>query len=146
MKLFIKKTNPNALLPKRCSDQAAGYDLATCLEQPLTLKVGETGKIPTGISVQPEESDVALLLYPRSSLATKYGITFPNSVGVIDSDYRGEIFVAMTNSGSSDYTFTHNERIAQLIVTPIIVPEIVETEVLTDTARGTGGFGSTGKI
>ncbi len=145
MKLLVKKLREDAVLPKRGTDYSAGYDLSACIENDITIKPKEIVKIPTGLSVAPDRTDVALLIYPRSSLATKFGITLANCVGVVDSDYRGEIIVAMINLSERHYTIEKGERIAQLIATPILFPQIEEVEELSETARGEGGFGSTGK-
>ncbi len=145
MNLFVKKLNEKAVLPARATEFSAGYDLSACLDEPIIVKSGEIVKIPTGICVAPSQNDVVLLIYARSSLATKFGVTLANCVGVVDSDYRGEILVALINQGKDDYIINHGERIAQLVVTPILSPEIIETTELSDTERGVGGFGSTGK-
>ncbi len=145
MKLLIKKLRENAEVPKRQTPYSAGYDLCACLDQPLVIRSGEVAKIPTGISAEMEGSrDVVLLIYARSSLATKLGIAPANCVGVVDWDYRGEIIVALKNSGSADFTVSHGDRIAQLVITPVLTPEVELRGELSDTIRGAGGFGSTG--
>lgn len=144
MKLLIKKLNKNALLPRRATAQSAGYDLSACLDKPLEIKAGETVKIPTGLSAEIHgEEKCALLIYARSSLATKFGLAPANCVGVVDSDYRGEILVAMHNHSDKTYTVSPGERVAQLVITPIYTPEIEEVAELSETVRGEGGFGST---
>lgn len=144
MKLLIKKLNKNALLPRRATAQSAGYDLSACLDKPLEIKAGETVKIPTGLSAEIQgEKKCALLIYARSSLATKFGLAPANCVGVVDSDYRGEILVAMHNHSDKTYTVSPGERVAQLVITPIYTPEIEEVAELSETVRGEGGFGST---
>lgn len=146
MKLLIKKLSEKATAPKRATTGSAGYDLSACIDEPLTIQPRQIVKVPTGISVAVDtDENVALLIYARSSLATKHGITLANCVGVVDSDYRGEIMVAMINLSDTPYTITHGERIAQLVITPIHTPEVVEAFELSDTDRGSGGFGSTGK-
>ena len=146
MKLLIKKLKENATLPKRATEQSAGYDLSACLDKPLTVKSGETVKIPTGLSAEVQGEDkCVLLIFARSSLATKYGLAPANCVGVVDTDYRGEILVAMHNHSDKDYTVMPGERVAQLIITPIFTPEVLQVEELSDTERGAGGFGSTNK-
>lgn len=146
MKLKIKKLREGAVLPQRMTAQSAGYDISACLDSPLTVQPGETAKVPTGIAAQLEaDSGYVLLTYARSSLATKHGLAPANCVGVIDLDYRGEIFIPLHNSSPEAYTIQPGERIAQLVVTPIITPDIVEADELDDTQRGAGGFGSTGK-
>ena len=144
MKLFIKKLDENAIEPKRATEFSAGYDLSACLEKPLEIKSGEIVKVPTKISVAPSEKNVVILIYARSSLATKHGLTLANSVGVVDSDYRGEILVPLINLGKETYTINHGERIAQMVITPILTPTIEITDTLEETQRGKGGFGSTG--
>ena len=145
MKLYIKKLNDNAIVPKQQTTGSAGYDLSACIDSPVTINPGEIAKVPTGLSVALDENNAVILIYARSSLATKFGITLANCVGVVDSDYRGEIIVAMINQGKAPYTINNGERIAQMVITPIFTPEIIETDELSETERGTGGFGSTGK-
>lgn len=145
MLIKIKKLRENAVIPKRATEQSAGCDLFACIDEPLTLPVGKIVKIPTGIAASPERNDIALLIYARSSLATKHGITLANCVGVVDSDYRGEIIIPMINLSDENYTISPGERIAQLVCTPVFFPVFEECASLDETARGEGGFGSTGK-
>jgi len=146
MKLLIKKLNEKAIVPARQTQYSAGYDLCACTDEPIVIKAGETAKIHTGISAEIEGTkDVVLLIYARSSLATKFGIAPANCVGVVDWDYRGEIICALHNSSKEDYTINHGDRIAQMVVTPVFTPEVEVREILSDTTRGAGGFGSTGK-
>lgn len=146
MKLKIKKLSDNAFLPKRATEKSAGYDLSACLSEPLTIEPHTIAKVPTGISAELVSGcDAVLLIYARSSLATKYGVTLANCVGVVDSDYRGEIIVAMINHSDKPYTISHGDRIAQLVISPVLLPDVEEVQELSDTARGQGGFGSTGK-
>lgn len=145
MKLKVKKLRENAVIPSRATAGSAGCDLFACIDSDIVIKKGEIVKIPTGIAVQPDSDSVALLIYARSGLASKFGITLANCVGVVDSDYRGEIIVPLINLGNADFTVEKGSRIAQLVVTPVILPEIDEVSELSDTARGEGGFGSTGK-
>lgn len=144
MKLKIKKLNENAVIPERATEYSAGADLFACIENPITIKKGETVKIPTGISAESEDKNIMLAVLARSGLASKFGISLANGVGIIDSDYRGEIAVPLINLGSSDFIVEKNMRIAQLVAIPVIFPEIVQTDSLSDTQRGSGGFGSTG--
>ena len=147
MKLLFKKLRQNAIIPKRATTGSAGLDLCACIENPLEIKSGEIVKIPTGLAVEyVGEESVALLIYSRSSLATKYGLTLANSVGVVDLDYRGEIMVSIINHGKESFTVTPDERVAQLVVTPVLMPETEEVCELSQTNRGEGGFGSTGKF
>lgn len=145
MKLYIKKLNEHAVVPKRATKTSAGYDLSACLDSPVTIKAGQIVKIPTGISCAPDREDVVLLIYIRSSLATKFGLALANSVGVVDSDYRGEIMCSVINLGDKDYTIQNGDRFAQLVITPVIFADTEVTENLSETERGCGGFGSTGK-
>lgn len=144
MKLKIKKLNENAVIPERATEYSAGADLFACIENPITIKKGETVKIPTGISAESEDKNIMLAVFARSGLASKFGISLANGVGIIDSDYRGEIAVPLINLGSLDFIVEKNMRIAQLVAIPVIFPEIVQTDSLSDTQRGSGGFGSTG--
>ena len=140
----VKKLREGALLPTYGTAQAAGADLYACLEAPLTIAPGETAWVPTGLALEVPEG-CAGLVYARSGLSTKRGLAPANKVGVIDSDYRGEITVVLYNHGSEAQTISSGERIAQLIVTPVLTPAYTETDRLSETLRGTGGFGSTGK-
>lgn len=140
----VKKLNVNAILPTYGSPFAAGADLYACLEDPITITPGETAWISTGISLEIPEG-YAGLIYARSSMGTKRGLAPANKVGVIDSDYRGEVRVVLLNHGAEVQTIHHGERIAQLVITPVLTPGFVEQDDLTQTERGTGGFGSTGK-
>lgn len=144
MKLKIKKLKHNAVVPSRATSGSAGFDLCACIDAPITIEPGEIMLVPTGLAAQPDENNVALMLYPRSGLSSKYGISLANCVGVVDSDYRGEICVPLINHGTSAFTVENSMRIAQLVVTPIIIPETEITESLDDTSRGEGGFGSSG--
>lgn len=140
----VKKVNPNAILPTYGSQEAAGADLYACLQEPVTVLPGETVFVPTGLSMEIPKG-CAGLIYARSGLACKRGLAPANKVGVIDSDYRGEFIVVLHNHGVTPQQITHGERIAQLVITPVLTPAYVETDSLSDTDRGAGGFGSTGK-
>ncbi|MBS7361175.1 MAG: dUTP diphosphatase [Clostridia bacterium] len=143
--LKMKKVRENAIIPKRATAGSAGLDLCACIDEPLTVKAGERAVIPSGIAIALESSEVVALVFARSGLAIKHGISLSNSVGVIDSDYRGEICVGIINTSREDYTVNPGERIAQLVLTPVIPAEPVEVESLDETERGAGGFGSTGR-
>lgn len=132
------------MLPTFGSSEAAGADLYACLEQAITVVPGETVFVPTGLSMELPMGYVGLI-YARSGLACKRGLAPANKVGVIDSDYRGEFIVALHNHGTESQIVAPGERIAQLVVTPVLRPCYVEAEALSDTQRGAGGFGSTGK-
>ena len=143
MRIAVKKLRQGAGLPTFGSKEAAGADLYACLEAPVVIEPGKTAFIPTGLAMELPAGYVGLV-YARSGLACKRGLAPANKVGVIDSDYRGEFVVALYNQGEAPQTICHGERIAQLVVTPILMPEYVEADSLSDTGRGTGGFGSTG--
>ena len=142
--IHVKKLSPNAILPTYGTNEAAGADLYACLEAPVTIGGGETAFIPTGIALE-VPSGCAGLIYARSGLACKQDLAPANKVGVIDSDYRGEFMIALHNHGSQVRTVSHGDRIAQLVITPVYTPGFREVEELSDTSRGAGGFGSTGK-
>ncbi|MDE5768089.1 MAG: dUTP diphosphatase [Oscillospiraceae bacterium] len=144
MQLYFKKLKESAILPIRATRDSAGADLFACLEQPVTVPAGETVMIPLGIAAQPSDSKIVMLIFPRSGLASRYGITLANAVGVVDSDYRGEWMIPLHNISREDFTVTHGMRIAQVVVTPVLFPEIVETDRINETQRGTSGFGSSG--
>ena len=139
----IKKLNPDATIPTYGSDFAAGADLYACLFAPITIEPGETFMVKTGISLEIPEG-YAGLIYARSGLASKRGLAPANKVGVIDSDYRGEIIVALHNHSMNPQKIEPNERIAQLVITPYVQANFNETAELSNTDRGVGGFGSTG--
>ena len=139
----VKKLRPNAVLPTYGSGEAAGADLYACLEEAVVVEPGHTAWIPTGIAMEIPKG-CAGLVYARSGLACKKGLAPANKVGVIDSDYRGEITVVLHNHGPEAQTVSSGERIAQMVITPVLTPAYVEAEDLTDTDRGQGGFGSTG--
>lgn len=145
MELKIKKVRENAVVPCRATEGSAGMDLHACITEPITLQPFERATIPTGIAVALSSSEYAVFIFARSGLGIKYGIALSNGVGVIDSDYRGEICVGLQNSSNSSYTINPNDRIAQMVVMPVCTPEIAVVEQLDETERNTGGFGSTGK-
>lgn len=142
--LKIKKVRENAKIPTRATEGSAGMDLYACIDEPITLKKGDKAIIPTGIAIGLDDPHFAAFIYARSGLAIKHGIGLLNSVGVIDSDYRGEICVGIIKQTDPEYTIEPFERIAQMVIEPVKLPEIVEVENLDDTDRGAGGFGSTG--
>ncbi len=141
---FVKLMG-EAIIPKRATGGSAGFDLHACMEESILLRPGERALIRTGIAVGLPSHDFVALIFARSGLAIKHGITLSNGVGVIDSDYRGEICVGLCNLGNEDYTITPGERIAQLVVMRVETPMPIEVDSLDETARGSGGFGSTGK-
>ena len=142
--LKIKKVRENAKLPTRGTVGSAGMDLYACIDEPITLNGGGKAVIPTGIAIGLDSPEYAAFVYARSGLAIKHGIGLLNSVGVIDSDYRGEICVGVINQLKEPYTIEPFERIAQMVIQPVALPELIEVESLDETDRGAGGFGSTG--
>lgn len=142
--IAVKRLRDGATLPTYGSTGAAGADLYACLDEVVTIPAGETAFIPTGIALEVPVG-CAGLIYARSGLACKKGLAPANKVGVIDSDYRGEILVALHNHGNESRTVENGERIAQMLITPVLTPAYVEVESLSDTARSGGGFGSTGR-
>ena len=140
----VKILRPGATLPAYGTAEAAGADLTACLEAPVTIEPGQTAFIPTGIALE-VPTGCAGLVYARSGRACKQGLAPANKVGVIDSDYRGEIMVALHNHGSAARSIEPGQRIAQLLITPVLTPPYEEADTLSDTARDAGGFGSTGK-
>lgn len=144
MKITFKKIHKNAIIPSRATAGSAGMDVYACLEESITLEPGEIRMIPTGLTAAVSENDIALLIYPRSGLSSKFGVSLANCVGVVDSDYRGEWFIPLINHGNKPFTIENGMRIAQLVPTRIIIPEIEVSDSLTETERGSGGFGSSG--
>lgn len=144
MKVKIKRLRPQAKLPSRATSGSAGMDLYACIDESVTIAPGGLRLIPTGIAIALPDSNSAAFLYARSGLGVKHGICLANGVGVVDSDYRGEVCVGLCNVSDKPYTIEPNERIAQMVIAPVIIPEIEETDELDDTQRGEGGFGSTG--
>ncbi len=140
----VKKLAENAVLPTYGSPQAAGADLYALVEGTVTIAAGETYLVPTGLSVEIPEGYVGLI-YARSGLATKKGLAPANKVGVIDSDYRGEVKVALFNQSGKLQSISQGERIAQLVIAPYLSVDYEEADELSATERGAGGFGSTGK-
>lgn len=139
-----KKLRPDAILPTYGSADAAGADLYACLQEEIIIAPGMTAFVPTGLSMELPKG-TAGLIYARSGLACKRGLAPANKVGVIDSDYRGEFIVALYNHSDKPQNILPGERIAQLVITPVLTPGFTEVEELSDTDRGSGGFGSTGK-
>ena len=140
----VKKLREGAVLPTFGSRDAAGADLYACLSSDVEIGPGETVLIPTGLAMEIPRG-YAGLIYARSGLATKRGLAPANKVGVIDSDYRGAFLVSLHNHGKTAQTVSNGERVAQLVITPVLIPAYCQVEELSDTERGEGGFGSTGK-
>ncbi len=145
MVLKIKKLNDNAVAPRAATGGSAGMDLYACLDSDVTIKSGQRALIPTGIAIALPDNSYVAYIYARSGLAIKNGITLSNCVGVVDSDYRGEVKVGLVNLSDTDYTVSPGDRIAQMVIAPVIIPQIEEADELDETERNAGGFGSTGK-
>ncbi|MFC4768841.1 dUTP diphosphatase [Effusibacillus consociatus] len=149
LQILVKKMSPlmgeRFPMPYYATSGAAGMDLCACIEEPVLIPSGGKARIPTGIAIQLPSPSYVALVFPRSGLASKYGINLANSVGVIDSDYTGEIQCVVVNQGESEYEVNPGERIAQMVIMPVIQANLKVVEELVPTGRGTGGFGSTGK-
>lgn len=141
----IKKLHIDAVIPKRATQGSAGYDLCAYTEGDVIIPVGAIAKIPTGIAIALPSKDYVALIFGRSGNGIKHGVSPANAVGVVDSDYRGEIIVGLINHGTEPFIIHHGDRIAQMVITPVITPELVVVEELDSTDRGAGGFGSTGR-
>lgn len=149
MELKIKplsdKLGKEIPFPTYATAGAAGMDLRSCLDEPLTLNPGDRVGVPTGFAIALPGPEWVAYIFARSGLGIKSGITLPNCVGVIDSDYRGEIIVALTNLSDTPYTIQPGDRVAQLVISPVVQAQISLVDELDETDRGTGGFGSTGR-
>ena len=144
IKVLVKKLNPKAELPKYKTEGSSGMDLMALIENPITIKPQNSALIPTGLSIAiPEDTEIQIR--PRSGLAAKSSISVLNTPGTIDSDYRGEIKIILFNHGKEEFTVNNNDRIAQMILMPVLKVEFEEVEELPKTIRGSEGFGSTGK-
>ncbi|MGN1113033.1 MAG: dUTP diphosphatase [Acutalibacteraceae bacterium] len=141
----IKKVRENAVIPQRATEGSAGADLCACIDTPITINPGDLAKIPTGIAIALPNANLGAFLFARSGLGVKHGICLSNGVGVVDSDYRGEISVGLCNVGNKPYTIEPGERIAQMVIMPVALPQLCEAQELDETQRGEGGFGSTGR-
>ena len=140
----IKLVRPGASLPSKATSGSAAFDVCVWPEAPVTIGVGEIVSLPTGIAMEPDREDVAALMLGRSGLGAKHGITLANSVGLIDSDYRGEMRVTLINRGSAPFVVNPGDRVAQLMFVPVYAAALTLADELGDTERGAGGFGSTG--
>ena len=144
VKVLFKRLNQKAKLPSYKTSGSSGMDLMACVDEPITIKPNESMLIPTGIAIAiPEDTEVQIS--PRSGLATKSRISVLNTPGTIDSDYRGELKIILFNHGKDEFTVNDEDRVAQMVLMPILKVEIEETNELPETIRGSGGFGSTGK-
>ena len=145
MELKIRKLREGAKIPRRATEGAAGMDLYACIDESITLAPQQLVIVPTGIAIELPDNGCAAFLYARSGLGVKHGICLANGVGVIDSDYRGEVCVGLCNVSDKPYVIAPGERIAQMVIAPVFTPDVVEVSELSDTQRGAGGFGSTAK-
>ncbi len=147
--LQVKIINPRVgselPLPEYATSGAAGMDLRACIEQPLTLAAGSTELIPTGIAIHIEDPGYAAIILPRSGLGHKHGIVLGNLVGLIDSDYQGELTISCWNRGAAEFKIEPGDRIAQLVVVPVQQARLVLVDEFTSTPRGSSGFGSSGR-
>ena len=144
VKVLFKRLNQKAKLPSYKTSGSSGMDLMACVDEPITIKPNESMLIPTGIAIAiPEDTEIQIR--PRSGLAAKSSISVLNTPGTIDSDYRGELKIILFNHGNKDFIINNGDRIAQMILVPILKMEFEEVDSLPDTIRGQGGFGSTGK-
>ena len=144
--VHYKLLDPRAKAPAYATPGAAAADLCAVLDAPLTLAPGQRAMVPTGLAIELPDAGCVALVYARSGLAVKHGLTLSNCVGVSDSDYRGEVRVGLINLGGEPYTIAPGERIAQLCIAPVWQAAFVQADELGGTARGAGGFGSTGKL
>ena len=144
VKVFIKKLNPSVQLPSYKTSGASGMDLMAFIQKPIELKPGKSCLVPTGLSVA-FSKEYEIQIRPRSGLAAKKNISVLNTPGTIDSDYRGELKIILFNHGSENFMINNNDRVAQMVLTPIVKMQLEEKNELPETIRGEGGFGSTGK-
>ena len=140
----IKKVRKNAVIPSYATPGSAALDLRSALEESITIAAHSRAAVPTGIAVAVKDSSVVSVVCARSGLATKHGIALANGIGVIDSDYRGDILVSLINTSDTDFTIEPGDRIAQLMFMPVLTAKLSECKELDETERGAGGFGSTG--
>ena len=145
VKILDKRINTEFPMPSYATEGSAGIDLRACLDDSLQLAPGETQLIPTGIAIHMGDPTIAATILPRSGLGHKHGIVLGNLVGLIDSDYQGQVFVSCWNRGNDHYTIEPGDRIAQLVFLPVIQAEFNVVEDFEDSARGSGGFGHSGK-
>ena len=143
-RVLIKKLNPNVVLPVYKTNGASGMDLMAFIDKPIKIAPNSSYLVPTGLSMAFSE-DYEVQIRPRSGLAAKNNITVLNTPGTIDSDYRGEIKIILFNHGKEDFLINNKDRVAQMVLTPVVKMKLEETDNLPDTLRGEGGFGSTGK-
>ncbi len=145
LKILDRRLGTDIPMPEYATSGSAGMDLRACLDQPMTLAPGETQLIPTGFAIHIDEPDLAAVLLPRSGLGHKHGIVLGNLVGLIDSDYQGQVFVSCWNRGDSPFTIAVGERIAQMVFVPVVQAQFECVEEFDQSHRGGGGFGHTGR-
>ena len=145
LKLLDPRLGNEFPMPHYASAGAAGMDMRACVDGPLEIGPGETQLIPTGMAIHIEETGLAAMLLPRSGLGHKHGIVLGNLVGLIDSDYQGQVFISCWNRGSESFTVQPGERIAQMVIVPVVHADFEVVEEFTETERGAGGFGHTGR-
>ncbi len=145
LKILDERLGKDIPLADYATDGSAGLDLRACLDKPLLIKAGETHLIPTGMSIYIEDPSLCAMLLPRSGLGHKHGIVLGNLVGLIDSDYQGQLFVSCWNRGHEDFTIEIGERIAQMVIVPVVRAHFERVDEFTESQRGTGGFGHTGR-
>lgn len=144
-KILDKRIGDTIPLPHYATDGSAGMDLRACIDQSLTIKPGETQLIPTGIAIHIADPSLAATILPRSGLGHKHGIVLGNLVGLIDSDYQGQLFISCWNRGDTEFTIEEGDRIAQLVILPVVQVSLNQVESFDDSERGAGGFGHSGK-
>ena len=143
--VLVKRLSPKAVIPQYATPGSAGMDLHACMDEPITIAPGERVKVPTGLAIALPDPDCAAFLFPRSGLGVGWGVTLPNCVGVVDSDYRGEVIVGLVNLSKESYTVQPGDRIAQMVILPVAHANLCVASELPQTQRGARGFGSTGK-
>lgn len=144
-KILNDRIGTSIPLPQYATPGSAGMDLRACIEAPISLNPGQTVLIPTGIAIHLADSSLAAMILPRSGLGHKHGVVLGNLVGLIDSDYQGELMISCWNRGSSAFTIEVGERIAQMVIVPVVQPKFERVEEFSSSERGAGGFGSTGR-
>lgn len=144
LKVLDKRIGNEIPLPEHATEGSAGMDLRACIDESITLKPGDTELIPTGIAIHISDPGLAATILPRSGLGHKHGIVLGNLVGLIDSDYQGQLFVSCWNRGQTEFTIEQGDRIAQLVFLPVVQVDFEEVEEFDDSERGAGGFGHSG--